>query len=135
MIRDKRLEEIAARVEEATPGPWEAPRGFIDLTGNGEHWPMVCGRHSTIPGFDRFDLLYGMPEETLPGSRANMTFIAHAREDVPYLLKEVNRLRFALWSIAMGLPAPHEYAARKFGRTVEQLRRETTTDNTEDNKQ
>ena len=71
-----RIEEIKARAEAATPGPWlvhphESAEGQLVVD---EHYDNVAECY--------------VPEDA--------TFIAHAREDIPYLLAEVERLRAAL---------------------------------------
>ena len=65
------LEAIRQRVEAATPGPWE-------LIGGGE---FVTGA----------DVLVAPDDGGVTAD--NAIFIAHAREDVPALLAEVERLR------------------------------------------
>lgn len=103
------LEEIKARVEAATRGPW------LDMDGGGEisdrpaH--VVTRADSGTPWFicDLQDDLGDPPEgwedtSTGPGGCpvANAAFIAHARQDVPTLIKaledrdaEIERLREA----------------------------------------
>ena len=83
-LTPERLAEIKARAEKATPGPWTATYEESDqwtsITGaglfDGGHW-MVCPEVATTEGE--------------PGEDSD--FIAHAREDVPDLLAEVERLR------------------------------------------
>lgn len=71
------LEEIEARANAATPGPWEAFDNYIS-TGD----EIFADVHSSNPMY---------------GDASNDTqFIAHAREDVPSLLEEVKRLRSLL---------------------------------------
>lgn len=69
MTRDQ-LDAIRARVKAATPGPWRASR-----------WP------SNNPGITEAWGLSGMV------TFADATFCGHAREDVPALLAEVERLK------------------------------------------
>src|SRR6185312_6774960 len=76
---DKRLEEIRQRAEKATKGPWEwvgrdgdhhdlmSPEGMIHSDGS------ACGEYSA-------DIEVFGPDAT---------FIAHSREDIPYLLSEL----------------------------------------------
>ena len=108
------LEEIKARVEAATRGPW------LDMDGGGEisdrpaH--VVTRADSGTPWFicDLQDDLGDPPEgwedtSTGPGGCpvANAAFIAHARQDVPTLIKaledrdaEIERLRPEVLSFA-----------------------------------
>lgn len=68
-----RLDEIQARCDAATLGPWEfTPGGAI------YHDPLKLIAHVLGSGED---------------SVSNASFIAHSREDIPYLLAEVKRLR------------------------------------------
>jgi len=72
-LTPKREQEIRARDAAATPGPWSAnePTGFVvDPTGQ----PLA---------------IFGGGLQ----DRADAAFIAHAREDVPTLLAEIERLR------------------------------------------
>lgn len=80
-LTDQMLDEILARAERATPGPW---RSFIEGRDHtsGDHFIM------TGPANSRGGDLY-----ISPFSAANQDFIAHAREDVPNLVAEVRRLR------------------------------------------
>ena len=70
-----RLEEIRQRTEAATDGPWE--------------------RFDT-PDYAEIHVLGGKEAGFLPVALAdkayNADFIAHSREDIPYLLSEVDRL-------------------------------------------
>lgn len=71
-----RLAEIRARAERATEGPW------VQLPP----WETVPATTPSIisPNGDIADRIE---------AEADAEFIAHAREDVPYLLDEVERLR------------------------------------------
>lgn len=79
-----RLAEIRARLEAATRAPWEAP--LIDL--------------GAIPSFKAVDFFFDSSFEAYPplgeagpvfvaNSRENADFIAHAREDVPWLIAQL----------------------------------------------
>ena len=80
-----RLEEIRQRTEAATDGPWE--------------------RFDT-PEYAEIHVLGGKEAGFLPVALAdeayNADFIAHSREDVPYLLSEVDRLEKG-WQEALAL--------------------------------
>lgn len=81
-LPDEVLQAIEERANAARPGPWE--RGVSDpqarwLVGGGTHVVVEVPRHCEDPN-DRFDL-------------PNIDFIAHAREDIPALIKEIRRLR------------------------------------------
>ncbi|EMT54779.1 hypothetical protein I532_04205 [Brevibacillus borstelensis AK1] len=76
-------EEIAAtreRAEKATPGPWR----------------VVPDNIGGFPIFDVQDRL----DRSLIHTVEDAEFIAHAREDIPKLLAEVERLRTALAEMA-----------------------------------
>lgn len=70
-MTDKELEFIEKRVEAATPAPWITGSIPWQVWYDGGHG-KICRVESTA--YDR-------------------EFIAHARQDVPALLKEVRRLR------------------------------------------
>ena len=76
---DNKLDEIRQRTEAATDGPWE--------------------RFDT-PDYAEIHVLGGKEAGFLPvalaGEAYNANFIAHAREDIPYLLSEVDRLNKVL---------------------------------------
>ncbi len=74
----KEREEIRARAEKAMPGPWEPYKGFED--DREVYWhagPVDRGKYTT----DQFN------------SSNTANFIAHAREDIPALLADVDHLR------------------------------------------
>ena len=75
------LEAIKKRVEDALPGPWYAMFGN-DVSADDEHgtYRIACC--------------------DMPNAKANAAFITHAREDIPALIAEVERLR--------GIIAQHE---------------------------
>lgn len=81
MLTDKELDEIEARANAATEGPWETGRA---LCCSDRGW--VCdgtGRH----------FLNGSSRRTEVMDVNDAEFIAHARADVPSLVAEVRRLR------------------------------------------
>jgi hypothetical protein len=86
---EKRLQEIKARVDAATPGPWAIyPRRksavkAVFLTRLGSDGSSMW----TWPGFVRAQFT------------RDAEFIAHARQDMPDLLAENERLRAALEGI------------------------------------
>ena len=73
-LSPERLAEIAARAEAAAPGPW-----FLH-----DDWP---GRVFSESQFN-----HHVARVTGSNPEANERFIAHAREDVPALVAEVERL-------------------------------------------
>lgn len=66
-----RLEEIKARCEAATPGPWTVQFDDLDLTGI----RVANGKKMT---------------------EDDIWFIAHSQRDIPWLIEEVERLRESL---------------------------------------
>jgi hypothetical protein len=71
VIDEARIAEIRARVEQATKGPWEP-----------------YDNHIVLPDVGAVEFDSGNP---IPGDSSNDTrFIAHAREDVPYLLSALD---------------------------------------------
>ena len=81
-----RLDKIRARAEAATPGPWVAHGNTVEQVKTGGH--QVVGTKLTGPKY--------MTYERLTTKNEDATFIAHSREDISYLLAEVERLRAAL---------------------------------------
>ena len=75
-----RLAEIRARVDAATPGPWNAD----DKGGVGK--AEVTGEDRQ--GYPIWDLMH-----VADASPVDAELIAHARTDIPYLLSEIDRLR------------------------------------------
>ncbi len=71
-----RLEEIRARVEAAAPGPW-----FTDPS-----------ERCMIGGGDIQDINWTGPWIAETYTSDDSDFIAHAREDVPYLLSDLARV-------------------------------------------
>ena len=93
MLTPERLREIKERCERATPGPW-----WVDGDpGYAERSRASLGKIDGV-------LIWGPPGETVGGEAANAQFVAHAREDVPLLVAEIERC----WSLlrSMGVD-PH----------------------------
>jgi hypothetical protein len=78
-LSEQQLAEIAARAEAATPGPWE-PYTEYGLT----FYANVRGEYLRGVG----DINLGVGEQ----AEADLAFVLAAREDVPALLDEVERL-------------------------------------------
>jgi hypothetical protein len=93
-----RLSEIRARAEETTDGPWTV-----------EEMPET-GECRIIREFEFFG---DQIEEVVRGGldRDHAAFIAAARQDVPDLLVEVDRLTAA---IVVADKAPHEHKCNSF---------------------
>ena len=78
MLTPERLREIKERCERATPGPWEVEgRGGAHMNGARDYYIVVRG------GDIRNASLWTLEDAE---------FAAHAREDVPALVAEVERL-------------------------------------------
>ena len=103
----KRLEEIEARAEKATPGPWEAKSGYAEsdngctLIGAGK--PIAYFHKRISPGGT---LLH----------RRDCEFAASAREDVPWLCKTVRQLVARLEEVETQCAAMRE-ALKEISRT------------------
>ena len=76
-MSDERLEQIKARVAAATPGPW-------DCYGDGAHEVYDAGEYS--------DGDCGEVVAPVVTKLNDAEFIAFAREDIPALLNEIDRL-------------------------------------------
>ena len=79
MVQPVRLTEIRSRLEKATPGPWE----------------QKVHRYST---YYNAKVLIEPSVAAVFESNANSDLIAHAPEDIAYLLSEVTRLRLLVRS-------------------------------------
>ena len=112
------LEAIKARAAAATEGPWE----WDDLT-IGQHWSRPKPLATVVD--DKVSCMaycYGGSSSPIK-SDADGQFIAHAREDIPALLYEVERLQHRLDAVeARHTPvtvrygdAPDELACRACG--------------------
>jgi len=88
-ITDAELDAIRARTKAATPGPWTYSMSG-DL-GTKAELRLIVRRHLAEP-------LGTMEPNWIPGN-ADMSFIKNAREAVPALLDEVERLRTQLAAI------------------------------------
>lgn len=89
---ESRLAEIRERARLATGAPWEA-FVFSDKNANDEDFIRVGGLDDSKP--DMY-LIYWLGESRIPVPVDDLEFIAHARQDIPLLLEEIERLRTAL---------------------------------------
>jgi hypothetical protein len=90
---DARFNQIRDREAAATPGPWETPGP--DTIGQ---WMISDGEWTVAEAsaYSHNDPYSSKPDARGPGyidSDANAAFIAHARQDVPDLLAEIELLR------------------------------------------
>lgn len=103
----ERIEEIAARAEAATEGPWEVGGGGgAHMDGTRDWYTVDC------PWNERTKYRIGLAAMQLPEAE----FVAHAREDVPALLAhiaaleaEIARLRAVVKAAREGCDACHKY--------------------------
>jgi len=90
-MKPERLAEIRAREQAATEGPWDTDHHEIRAGGGTEYdFTMVTSAAELIARSERYDEYdwYGNDEN----ADANFYFIAHARQDIPALLDEVEAL-------------------------------------------
>ena len=80
MLDEKRLAEIRARVEAATPGPWEVDDKYSDKF-------VVCELDEYVAVSASADADIGLD------GGPDAEFIAHARRDIPDLLDDLDALR------------------------------------------
>lgn len=80
-ITESELDQIAARCEATSPGPWKS---YIEGRDHesGDNFIMIG------EGDTRGDDLY-----IYQGTHADQDFIANARQDIPRLIAEIRRLR------------------------------------------
>src|SRR6185369_15592010 len=101
MASDLDLDAIKRRCEAATVPPWA-----LELHDTDDPGVVLPGRVSSVPGSTgNAVVVFEEDGRIVPCDLseaedvANLQFIAHAREDVPALLAEVDRLRDALFAI------------------------------------
>ena len=80
-LSDERLAEIRERAEKATKGPWHH---HITGTHDDPDYSITQTNHVTRDVW------------TIPHKLDDIPFIANARQDIPDLLAEIDRLRLAL---------------------------------------
>ena len=90
MMTKERLAEIREREQAATPGPWEGRRSRLSISVVAPFWKRHKSRWASIC---RTYLPARYGAHTLGCHFADVSFIAHAREDVPALLTDVEELR------------------------------------------
>ncbi len=98
-MRRPNIDAIRRRVAAATPGTWKVGSRFglgnlgsSTVVMSGKHPPIVLDRHRN--------------------GRADAAFIAHARQDIPALLAEIDRLRAVVERSPAG---GYEYGIRDIG--------------------
>lgn len=101
------LEAIRQRVEAATPAPWAAME-YDDTPG--DEGVCLLGAAATVTGQHMIGYFH---VGTRQQQEADGAFTAHAREDVPALLAEIERLREVVAGVADYID--HE-SAHKFWR-------------------
>lgn len=112
-MTDAELAEIEARLEAATPGPWEA-----HFAGIYRDKPVVSHKaNARGDRLGRFVLWEGDPEQ----ANKDAAFIARARTDVPALVAEVKALRGLLADLSIDSQAAAE-AVRARGAAVRVIR-------------
>ena len=113
MTREQ-LDAIRARVEAATLGPWEAvtPKRYAAVRSDAERCYVYT--QGKIPADTHPD--------TVARQQRDAQFIASAREDVPALLAEVERLRAELDTVGEVLAATSLKCDYAFQRGVAAMR-------------
>ncbi len=79
----RHIAKIEARLNEATPGPWES---MTEETPDGENIYYTVSRR----GAKEFDRLAEVADVG-PQGQADAEFIAHAPEDIAFLLAELKK--------------------------------------------
>lgn len=107
----ERLAQIRQRCEAATPGPWGYDGQHDEITADSpdakDYW-LIVSQCRTAPNTAPRD---GFGHQYSP----DFAFIAAAREDVPYLLGEIERLRSentTLREAAVAHPLPADLVQR-----------------------
>jgi hypothetical protein len=90
-MTNEELKAIRERAEAATPGPWYWEKLDADGWNDTEMPCLVSASDEGVMDFGDCEQYY--PTEGSPPNDEDAEFIAHAREDVPKLLAEIERLR------------------------------------------
>lgn len=85
-MTDEELSAIKARAEAATEGPWESVQDYYDGP-----WYMLYEQRCV--GDDKASDLFDGRSHYLIDAPNNAAFAAHAREDIPALLAEIERMK------------------------------------------
>jgi hypothetical protein len=100
MSLDTLLKDIEERANAATPGPWGVDAGLKYTTGKTCHWQHVIGeRGAAVCNTSSFEEVRIGDEVISParnGKADDAAFIAHARTDIPTLLRIVREMQRAL---------------------------------------
>lgn len=102
----KWLDEVKARAESATPGPWRQESylsgteyiRFQTSTKENSHGDGTLGCHMTYRNIAAFDM---SEDECDRRKHADANFIAHARTDVPLLISKLEAAERALDKVAL----------------------------------
>ena len=86
-----RIEEIAARAEAATQGPWFAHQEYIDMGVPDAHQTVTDSAERYKGKFIASVGLYSDVKD------ANADFVAHSQEDVLFLLEELRVAKCEAW--------------------------------------
>src|SRR5690625_5164317 len=84
-LTDEELEEIRDRVDNATKGPWITTMGGVS-SRHAESYNYSGKNTREICALSDGEYIVNMNEEN------DAAFIAHARQDIPKLLAEIDRL-------------------------------------------
>jgi len=96
ILTPKELKQIRARCEKATPGPW------ISYIEGRDH---TSGSSFIMTGFGESR---GEDIELSGATAAELDFIAQARQDIPRLLKEIERLSGIISRLTQASIAGHD---------------------------
>lgn len=88
-MTEERIAEIRGREKAATQGPWRAKCEILEADECGNATAEMTYVSTNDKGIC---ILYGRGHDDA-NTQEDATFIAHAREDIPALLDEVERLR------------------------------------------
>lgn len=88
-LTEERIAEIRGREKAATPGPWRAKCEILEADECGNATAAMTYVSTNDKGIC---ILYGRGHDDT-NAQEDAAFIAHAREDIPALLDEVERLR------------------------------------------
>jgi hypothetical protein len=94
-VTDKELDDIENRLNAATPGLWTYKYGFNQRTGCEDTYLVSAPPQYEFQTHDDWWRTVERCGRVAGRSHGDATFIAHAHQDIPALLKEVRRARLA----------------------------------------
>lgn len=115
-----KVKEIRARLKAATPGPWEYDGSEIDAKVPGpEYYKTVVGKETRGQAYMEYDVLIL--------SEVDGVFIAHAPDDITYLLEQLEGWMLAVWWAHTSYDPERDAVGHSFTADAEEIEAELCT--------